>query len=121
MDSNYINELRRLKFEEFLWILFIFISCLNLYGSKVVEKYVYTNQPSYERESNRIFQFTLEITFLIYIYFFIRNYAAYQKASLSQKKLYQIKLFGSSFLLAGVLLLFYFQTHQQSFLGSPAV
>ncbi len=37
-----------------------------------------------------------------------------------KKKLYEIKLLGSAFLIAGVLLLIYFQTHQNDFIGSPA-
>lgn len=42
-------------------------------------------------------------------------------ASVEEKKLYSIKLFGSSFLLAGTVLLLYFQTHQDTFVGSPAI
>ena len=106
------NEIKRLKFEELLWIIFAIISLLNVYGDKIEEEYVTTNQETYQDKSNKIFKITLIVTLLIYIYFFIRNYKALEKASYHEKRLYEIKLLGSSFLIAGILLLIYFQTYQ---------
>lgn len=120
MNTNIINEIKRLKFEEFLWIIFAILSILNVYGDKEEEKYVITNQKFYKNKSNKIFEITLIVTLLIYSYFFIRNYNALKNASLNEKKLYEIKLFGSSLLIAGVILLIYFQFNQTSFIGSPA-
>lgn len=70
------NEIKRLKFEELLWIIFAIISLLNVYGDKIEEEYVTTNQETYQDKSNKIFKITLIVTLLIYIYFFIRNYKA---------------------------------------------
>lgn len=119
--NDTVKEIKRLKFEEFLWIIFAIISLLNVYGDKIEEKYVITDQKIYQNQSNKIFEITLMVTLLIYIYFFIRNYKALEKASYCEKRLYEIKLFGSSLLIAGILLLIYFQTHQKSFVGSPTV
>ena len=101
--------------------LFLPFSLLNVYGDKVEEEYVTTNQETYHDKSNKIFEITLIVTLLIYIYFFIRNYKALEKASYHEKRLYEIKLLGSSFLIAGILLLMYFQTHQTSFVGTPTL
>lgn len=45
----------------------------------------------------------------------------YGAASDSQKKIYLIKLLGSSFLIAGNICLWYFQNKESSFVGSPAI
>ena len=106
------NQMKKLKFEELLWIIFAIISLLNVYGDKIEEEYVTTKQEIYHDKSNKIFEITLMVTLLIYIYFFIRNYKALEKVSYHEKRLYEIRLLGSSFLIAGILLLIYFQTHQ---------
>ena len=36
-------------------------------------------------------------------------------------RIYKIRLLENSFLIAGILLLIYFQTHQSSFVGSPNI
>jgi len=121
MKETIINELKRLKFEELLWIIFIIICILNIYGDKLEEKYIITKQQKYTNKSNKIFKITLIAVLLIYTYFFIRNYNAYKNSSLHEKKLYKKKLLGSSFLIVGILLLIYFQFKQKSFIGSPAL
>ena len=117
----YNNEINRLNFENWLWILFIGLCIMNIYGDEEVKKYIETNDKVYENDSNKIFEITLIITSFIYIYFFVRNYNAYKKVSEDKKELYMIKLLGSSFLLAGIICLLYFQTRQSSFIGSPAL
>ena len=49
------------------------------------------------------------------------NYNALNKASDEMKSLYEIKLLGSIFLIAGVVCLLYFQFNQKNFIGSPAL
>lgn len=106
------KEIKRLKFEELLWIIFAVISLLNVYGDKIEEEYVTTNQETYHYKSNKIFEITLIVTLLIYIYFFIRNYKALEKVPYHEKRLYEIRLLGSSFLIAGILFLIHFQARQ---------
>lgn len=115
------NEIFRLQFEDFLWIVFIVLACLNIWGDYDDRLFLRSNNSFYKEESNRIFNFTLFITFLIYLYFFIRNYKKYMEVNNYQKKLYSVKLFGSIFLIVGVICLLYFQSHQNSFVGSPAI
>lgn len=119
--ENNINEINRLKFENFLWILFACLCISNAYGDYEEIEYLETDNQTYKTKSNKIFTTTLIITLLIYIYFFLRNYKAYEKATIEEKNLYTIKLLGSSLLIAGILCLIYFQTKQTSFTGSPAL
>lgn len=120
-DNERLNELERLHFENFLWIIFGILCFMNVYGDFKEEEYLITNDKSFENQSNTIFEFTLIITFFIYVYFFTRNYKFYKEASENEKSLYCIKVFGSSLLIAGIICLIYFQTNQTSFVGAPAI
>lgn len=120
-NDETLNELERLNFEDFLWIIFAILCLANVYGDYNEKEYLKTHDFNFEIKSNQVFELTLIITFFIYIYFFIRNYKFYEKVSEEKKQLHLIKLLGSSFLLAGVICLIYFQFHQTSFIGSPAL
>lgn len=118
---NIDSEISRLHFENFLWFLFIILSCLNIYGDYDEELFLEKHNVYYKRESHAIFTFTIMITLFIYLYFFIRNYKAYELASEREKRLYSIKLLGSAFFILGVLCLLYFQLYEKSFVGSPLI
>lgn len=120
-NNELLNELKRLKFEDFLWIIFAVLCIMNVYGDYFDKEYSITNNKTFQIRSNNIFEITLIVTFFIYLYFLERNYKFYKKASVQNKELYLIKVIGSSFLLAGVICLIYFQTKQSSFVGSPAL
>lgn len=120
-DKNNDSKINRLKFENILWLIFAIICIMNIYGDNDEIEYLETNDKSYEKKSNEIFKFTLMVTLFIYIYFFLRNLKAYEQATVEEKNLYLIKLLGSSFLIAGVLCLIYFQENETSFVGSPAL
>jgi magnesium-transporting ATPase (P-type) len=114
-----LTDLKRLNFENFLWIIFAILCFMNIYGDYNDKEYLKTKQAIFKRKSNTIFETTLIVTFFIYLYFLLRNYKAYEKTV--DKNLYSIKLLGSSFLIAGVLCLIYFQFNQKEFIGSPAI
>lgn len=109
-NAEITSELKRLNFEDFLWIIFAILCIANVFGDRYDKEYLVTHNKNYQDESNKIFEITLIITFFIYIYFFVRNYHVYETVSEEQKTLYLIKVLGSSFLLAGVIRLIYFQT-----------
>lgn len=121
MNNNIIEELKRLRFKDLLLIIFDILCFINVYGDNIQEKNLYINSSVLEKKSNDVFTFTLIITFLIYIYFFIRNYNSYKNASNEQKRLYTLKILGSSFLIAGVICLISFQTNIKSFVGAPSL
>ncbi len=121
MNSNMINSLNRLKFEDFLLVLFIILSLLNIYGNQNEKEYLKTKNTTYKNNANNIFKFTILITIFIYSYFFIRNYHSYRMAKEHEKHTFIIKLLGSSFLIAGAVCLLYFQSRESSFSGSPAI
>lgn len=105
-----------IEFEKFLLLLFAVLCFINIIGTNNIEKYIKTNDNKYINKSNNIFLLTL----IIYIYFFIRNFNEYQNSKEKEKKDYRIKVIGSSFLIAGILCLLYFQSKQHKFIGTTA-
>ena len=120
-SNETLSELERLNFEDFLWIVFAVLCLANVYGDYNDKEYLKTHDPIFQTRSNKVFEFTLIITFFIYIYFLSRNYKFYEKVPEQEKQLYFVKVLGSCFLLAGSICLIYFQTTQNSFIGSPAL
>lgn len=121
MYNKIDDKISQLNFEDFLWLVFATLCFINIYGDYNDKEYLKTNNVIFKNNSNKVFTFTLIVTFFIYIYFFQRNYKAYESAPEEQKQLYTIKVLGSSFLIAGVICLLYFQTKQSSFIGGPAL
>ena len=63
------NDILRLNFENFIWIVFITISVLNIIADNDEKKFINTNNSVYKTEANNIFELTIS---LIYIYFAFR-------------------------------------------------
>lgn len=98
--------IKRLSFENIIWLTFIVVSALDIYGDELIKKSVRENDESAQRRSENLFLFVSLISILVYIYFLYRNYSDYKKY---HNDLYGIRLFASGLILTGTLLLFYFQ------------
>ena len=120
MNDSSSDEIKRLKWENTIWIVFAFLCLLNIAGDNDEINYLRRNNINFKREANTIFEFTLTVTFLIYLYFFTRNVNQLEKNQ-DKKELYEIKVFGSVFLISGIICLIYFQKKQKNFTGSPAL
>ena len=112
------NDLERLDFENIIWIIFIVLAILNIFGDNLLKDFIVTNDKIEESYANKIFLFVLVISLFIYIYFFIRNYKAYEKVDEEEKYLYLIKVFGSALIVVGVICLIYFQYNNTDFIGT---
>lgn len=125
MNNNKINELKRLNFEDFIWILFIVLSILDIVADNYQKRYIISNKKEFEQKANKLYTFVVFISFFIYLYFFYRNYKVYKKTSYydKSKNILEIKLIGSIFFLIGVLCLIYFQLNNNEnndlFVGGP--
>jgi uncharacterized membrane protein len=115
------SQINRLNFEDILIIIFIILGLINLYANNENKEYIKTKEKKHHTTANEAFLLTLTVTFFIYIYFFVRNYNDYKKIEESKKGLFLIKVLGSSFLIAGIICLIYFQQKQTSFVDSPAL
>ena len=115
------NELARLHFEDWLFIILISLTVLNIYGDQIQKLYIKTNNRKYLEKSWFIFLVVLVASSFIYLYFVKRNYNLYKNANNENKKLFATKLLGSTFLYIGIILLIYFQINDPNFIGAPAI
>lgn len=121
LNEDEMKELERLEFENYIWVVFIFLAILNIGGDLLDQEYVKTKDKHFQLDANKIFEFTLVVSFFIYIYYLMRNYEVYKNASEDKRQDYLIKLFGSILILIGALCLIYFQFKEDYFEGTPAI
>ena len=113
------KEIKRLNFEDVIWIVFIVLSVLNIVGNDNQKKYVISNKQYYEDRANNISVFVLTILFIIYLYFFYRNYNMYNDKD-NPSDVDMIKVIGSFLFIVGTLCLLYFQVNSDdNFIGEP--
>ena len=118
---NDIDEIKRLNFEDIIWIVFIILSILNLFANKYQKDYVVSNKQYYEDRANNISIFVLTILFIIYLYFFYRNYNMYNNKD-NPSDVDRIKVIGSLFFIIGSLCLLYFKINSDdNFIGEPEI
>lgn len=115
------KKIMALYFEDFLLVVFICLNILNMIGDSYERKFLRSNCNNYKNYANRIFDFTLFVTIIIYFYFLLRNWKSYRDISDDKKKLYGVKLFGSILVIVGIICLFYFQRKQSNFIGVPII
>lgn len=117
--SIFDDDLGRLNLEDYIWVIFIGLSILNIFGDKYQKEFLKNNDKDSESVANKIFLFVLFVSFLIYIYFFVRNVNAFNRANDEEKELLSIKVFGSILFVVGIVCLIYFQSKQTNFIGTP--
>lgn len=115
MNNN--SEIERLNFEDFIWVIFIGLSILNIVSNKFQKMYVISLEQIYEDNANTISLFVLIALLFIYLYFFLRNYNMYMnKEEVMDYDL--VKLIGSFLFIIGTLCLLYFQVNgDNNFIG----
>lgn len=119
--SIFDDDIKRLNLEDYIWFIFAVLAFLNIFGDNLEKEFIKTNNKCYRSNANKVFLFVLYIGFIIYIYFFYRNYRAFLKSSEEEKGLFLVKLIGSALLIGGAICLIYFQTKQADFVGTPAI
>lgn len=106
MNNNLNETIKRLNFENIIWICFIIISILDIYGDELIKKSLKSNDKNCRKKANKLFLGINLFSILIYIYFFIRNYDDYKKY---KNESYNVRLIGSIFILTGTICFLYFQ------------
>ena len=106
MNYEAENKIKRLSFENFIWIVFIVISALDIYGDELIKKGLKENDKSYQIKADKLFLFLTFVSLIIYIYFLARNYSDYQK---HKNKSYEVRFLGSILVLVANICFIYFQ------------
>ena len=106
MDNNLDNTINRLNFENLIWVCFIIISILDIYGDELIKKSLTSNDTNCRKKANKLFLGINLFSILIYIYFLMRNYNDCKKYNNDS---YQVRLIGSILILTGTICFLYFQ------------
>lgn len=62
------NEIKDLEIDEIIWVVFIFLSIINITGDECKKKYCVNKDKNEEERAKVIFLFTLFVSFIVYIY-----------------------------------------------------
>ena len=65
---NNFNEIENLKIDEVIWVVFIFLSIINIFGDECKKSYYIDENNEQEELAKKVFLFTLFISFIVYIY-----------------------------------------------------
>ena len=103
------NELKEVTINEWIWIVFVFLSLANIYGDEL-EKYSLKKQEKHNERARKIFLITASIALVIYLYFVINSYNKLEQARRQNKntQLREINFLGQSLVFIGATLLIYF-------------
>lgn len=105
--SEQSELIKRLSFENFIWIVYIAVAAFSIYGDELIKRSIQNNDVSADKKAKKIFLVILSITALIYLYFLTRNYSDLKKHP--NNEAYKIRFFGSILTLVGILCFLYFQ------------
>lgn len=119
--DDIISKINELEFEKILWLIFIFVAALNIYGDNLEELFITTNDNSKEQTAKKIFTFTVTISLLIYLYFGYRNYRYTKNTSGNEHTLACIRFAGSVLIIVGTLLILYYDIKDQEPIGTPTI
>ncbi len=113
MNNNNNEELiKRLSFENFIWVIYLVIAISNIYGDELIKKSIIDRDSGASNKARNIFLIILIVTLLINIYFLIRNYS--DLADDPENESLRVRFLGSCLLLLATLCFLYSQVETQN-------
>lgn len=112
MTRNEKKELlEKIKAENIVWIIYLGLIALCLYGNKIEKHYVLYEDPYSKKKYREITIFIFIVAVIVYLYFFFDNYQDVKNLkttdSKRKKDLNQLSLLGSTLiLLSGIIFLY---------------
>lgn len=76
-DQERVSEL---VIDEWIWIIFIVLSILNISGDEIEKNYCYYHEQKDKERSKKIFIFTVFVSLMIYLYLAYNNCKKYRVA-----------------------------------------
>ena len=90
MNSNIIETIKKIKIEDYIWYIYLFLVGYNLYSNYLEKKYLITNDKNLYDKFHKINTTISFIALIIFIYFLITSYEDVTKlnnnASENEKK-----------------------------------
>lgn len=85
MNEKDIERANELVIDEWIWVLFIILSALNISGDELEKKYCYNHIDKEKIRAKNIFTLTVFSSFLIYFYLAYKNCNKYHNAKLNNQ------------------------------------
>lgn len=121
MDNDKINTIKRINIESFIWIIYIFLVCFNLYSNYLEKLHLRTNQKFYKQKFKKINKTVLTVILFIYIYFAYIAFkdettlTRYKNANPKKKKLTDLVFIAAILFLIGGVISLYVATKDDDF------
>ena len=80
MTERDYERVSELVIDEWIWIIFIVLSVLNISGDEIEKNYCYYHEQKDKERSKKIFIFTVFVSLLIYLYLAYNNCKKYNMA-----------------------------------------
>lgn len=105
------NRIKELGIDEFIWIIFIVLSILNIIGDECEKDYCISHLEDKKKISKNIFTFTIFISLLIYLY--LEGQRCYHYKECKYKKqntsIWGLRCFGGLLVIVATVLFLYCQ------------
>ena len=115
--SNYLsiiytmnNKIKEIETDELIWIIFIILSIINIYGDELHKKSLTTNNQK-SNIAKQIFLLTAISSLLIYFYFLSNSYKELQNTD--NLELQKTKITGIILIIIGNILIIYFNINEK--------
>ena len=115
--SNYLsiiytmnNKIKEIETDELIWIIFIILSIINIYGDELYKKSLTTNNQK-SNIAKQIFLLTAISSLLIYFYFLSNSYKELQNTD--NLELQKTKITGIILIIIGNILIIYFNINEK--------
>lgn len=121
MDEDKLKTLRKINIESFIWVIYIFLVCFNLYSNYLEKLYLKTNQRFYKQKFRQINKIVLSVILIIYIYFAYLAFkdettlTRYKNANPKKKRLTDLVFIASILFLVGGVISLYVATKSDDF------
>ena len=121
MNNDKMNTIKRINIESFIWIIYIFLVCFNLYSNYLEKLYLKTNQKFYKQKFRQINKTVLTVILFIYIYFAYIAFkdettlTRYKNTNPNKKKLTDLVFVAAILFLIGGVISLYVATKDDDF------
>lgn len=85
MNDKDRERVSELVIDEWIWVVFIILSALNISGDELEKKYCYYHIDKEKVRAKNIFTLTVFVSFLIYNYLAYKNCNKYKRAKLTNQ------------------------------------
>lgn len=79
MSEKDRKQIEELTIDEWIWVVFIVLSSLNIFGDELEKEFCIKHEDSVKSTAKKIFTITVFVSFLIYIYLGYKNYKKYHE------------------------------------------